>query len=115
MDQQFEIPEEYEIPIRRVLPHLSAALQNDPKVLQALVLYLKLGGEKMARIVIDALNVTHKIQYAEMLKKMREEAMLRGQDDDDDASDDDDDEGEDDDEDEDEESEGDDDDDDDDS
>ena len=91
MDQQFEIPEEYEIPIRRVLPHLTAALQNDPKVLQALVLYLKLGGEKMARIVIDALNVTHKIQYAEMLKKMREEAMLRGQDDDD-ASDDDDDE-----------------------
>jgi len=90
MDQQFEIPEEYEIPIRRVLPHLTAALQNDPKVLQALVLYLKLGGEKMARIVIDALNVTHKIQYAEMLKKMREEAMLRGQDDDGDASDDDD-------------------------
>jgi phosphopantothenoylcysteine synthetase/decarboxylase len=96
MDQQFEIPEEYEIPIRRVLPHLTAALQNDPKVLQALVLYLKLGGEKMARIVIDALNVTHKIQYAEMLKKMREEAMLRGQDDDD-ASDDDDDDDEDDD------------------
>lgn len=103
MDQQFEIPEEYEIPIRRVLPHLTAALQNDPKVLQALVLYLKLGGEKMARIVIDALNVTHKIQYAEMLKKMREEAMLRGQDDDDDASDDDD---EDDDEDEDDEEDG---------
>jgi phosphopantothenoylcysteine synthetase/decarboxylase len=92
MDQQFEIPEEYEIPIRRVLPHLTAALQNDPKVLQALVLYLKLGGEKMARIVIDALNVTHKIQYAEMLKKMREEAMLRGQDDDDASDDDDDDE-----------------------
>jgi phosphopantothenoylcysteine synthetase/decarboxylase len=103
MDQQFDIPEEYEIPIRRVLPHLSAALQNDPKVLQALVLYFKLGGEKMARIVIDALNVTHKIQYAEMLKKMREEAMLRGQDDDDDASDDDD---EDDDEDEDDEEDG---------
>jgi hypothetical protein len=96
MTQQFEIPEEYEIPLRRVLPYLSAALQNDPKVLQALVLYFKLGGEKMARIVIDALNVTHKIQYAEMLKKMREEAMLRGLQDDDDASDDDDDEDEDD-------------------
>lgn len=96
MAQQFEIPEEYEIPLRRVLPYLSAALQNDPKVLQALVLYFKLGGEKMARIVIDALNVTHKIQYAEMLKKMREEAMLRGLEDDDDASDDDDDEDEDD-------------------
>lgn len=95
MAQQFEIPEEYEIPIRRVLPHLSAALQNDPKVLQALVLYFKLGGEKMARIVIDALNVTHKIQYAEMLKKMREEAMLRGLDDDDASDDEDEDEDED--------------------
>lgn len=77
MAQQFEIPEEYEIPFRRVLPYLLAPLQNDPKVLQALVLYFKLGGEKMARIVIDALNVTHRIQYAEMIKKMREEAMLR--------------------------------------
>ena len=77
MDQQLEIPEEYEISFRRVLPYLTAALQRDPKVLQALVLYLKLGGEKMARIVIDALNVTHKVHQAEMLKRMREEAMLR--------------------------------------
>lgn len=77
MAQQFEIPEEYEIPFRRIVPYLSAPLQNDPKVLQALVLYFKLGGEKMARIVIDALNVTHRIEYAEMIKRMREEAMLR--------------------------------------
>ena len=77
MAQQFEIPEEFEIPFRRIVPYLSAPLQNDPKVLQALVLYFKLGGEKMARIVIDALNVTHRIEYAEMIKRMREEAMLR--------------------------------------
>ncbi|MEJ2158069.1 MAG: hypothetical protein P8X96_22300 [Desulfobacteraceae bacterium] len=102
MDQQFEIPEEYEIPFRRILPHLLAPLQNDPKVLQALVLYFKLGGEKMARIVIDALNVTHKVHQAEMLKMMREEAMLRDQQDDDDDSEEDDEEGDDDNEDEDE-------------
>jgi hypothetical protein len=77
MSQNFSIPEEYEIPFRRILPYLVAPLQKDPKVLESLVLYFKLGGEKMARIVIDALNVTHRIQYAEMLKKMREEAMLR--------------------------------------
>ncbi len=82
MAQQFEIPEEYEIPFRRIVPYLSAPLQNDPKVLQALVLYFKLGGEKMARIVIDALNVTHRIEYAEMIKRMREEAMLRDRQDD---------------------------------
>ncbi len=90
MDQQFEIPEEYEIPFRRILPHLLAPLQNDTKVLQALVLYFKLGGEKMARIVIDALNVTHKVHQAEMLKMMREEAMLRDQQDDEDDSEEDD-------------------------
>jgi hypothetical protein len=90
MAQQFEIPEEYEIAFRRILPHLLSPLQRDPKVLQALVLYLKLGGEKMARIVIDALNVTYKIQHAEMIKKMREEAMLSDRRDDDDASEDDD-------------------------
>ena len=77
MAQKFNIPEEYEIPFRRILPYLSAPLQNEPKVLESLLLYFKLGGEKMARIVIDALNVTERIQYAEMIKKMREEAMLR--------------------------------------
>ncbi|MGD8844626.1 MAG: hypothetical protein PVI54_03900 [Desulfobacteraceae bacterium] len=77
MDQKFSIPEEYEIPFRRILPYLSAPMQNDPKVLESLLLYFKLGGEKMARIVIDALNVTERIQYAAMIKKMREEAMLR--------------------------------------
>jgi hypothetical protein len=77
MSQNFSIPEEYKISFRRILPYLIAPLQKDPKVLESLVLYFKLGGEKMARIVIDALNVTHRIQYAEMVKKMREEAMLR--------------------------------------
>jgi hypothetical protein len=77
MSQNYSIPEEYEIPFRRILPYLVAPLQNDPKVIESLLLYFKLGGEKMARIVIDALNVTHRVQYAEMVKKMREEAMLR--------------------------------------
>ena len=87
MSQEFSIPEEYEMPFRRILPYLAAPLQKDPKVLESLVLYFKLGGDKMARIVIDALNVTHRIQYAEMVKKMREEAMLReNQDEEDDES-----------------------------
>ena len=89
MAEQFEIPEEFETPFRRIIPYLSAPLQNEPKVLQALVLYFKLGGEKMARIVIDALNVTHKLQYKEMIKKIREEAMLRDRREDEDSGNDD--------------------------
>lgn len=77
MAQQFSIPEEYEIPFRRIMPYLQASLQNDPQVMEALVLYLKFGGEKLARIVIDAFNVTRRIENAEMVKRLREEAMLR--------------------------------------
>lgn len=76
MAQEFSIPEEYERPFRRILPYLAAPLQNDPNVIESLVLYYKLGGEKLARIVIDALNVTRKMQVSERIKKMREEAVL---------------------------------------
>ncbi|MGD9368555.1 MAG: hypothetical protein PVH87_22840 [Desulfobacteraceae bacterium] len=76
MAQEFSIPEEYVRPFRRILPYLTASLQNDPKVMESLVFYYKLGGEKLARIVIDALNITCKMQDAERIKKMREEAML---------------------------------------
>jgi hypothetical protein len=76
MADTFCIPDEYKAPFRRILPYLSAPLQNDPEVQESLLLYYKLGGEKMARIVIDALNVTERIQFAEMIKKMREEALL---------------------------------------
>lgn len=76
MAQEFSIPEEYERPFRRILPYLAAPLQNDPKVMESLVLYYRLGGEKLSRIVIDALNVTRKMQESERIKKMREAAML---------------------------------------
>lgn len=76
MAQEFSTPEEYERPLRRILPFLAAPLQNDPKVMESLVLYYKLGGEKLARIVIDALNVTRKMQESERIKRMREVAML---------------------------------------
>jgi hypothetical protein len=79
MADQDTVPEEFEISIRRILPYLAAPLQKDPNVLESLVLYLKLGGEKMARIVIDALNVTQRLQDAEVKKQLREEELLRGE------------------------------------
>lgn len=76
MAKQFAFPEEYEIAYRRILPYLSAPLQREPQVLQSLLLYLKLGGERLARIAIDALNVSQRQRDAEMLKLLRHEAML---------------------------------------
>ena len=76
MDDQFTIPEEYEASFRRIMPYLKAPMQKDTQILESLLLYLKLGGEKMARIAIDALNVTQRLQDAELKKQLREQELL---------------------------------------
>ena len=73
MADQFMVPEEFEISIRRIFPYLAAPLQKNPQVLDSLLLYLKLGGEKMARIAIDALNATQRLKDAEPVKQLREQ------------------------------------------
>jgi hypothetical protein len=73
MADQFTVPEDFEISIRRIFPYLAAPLQKNPQVLNSLLLYLKLGGEKMARIAIDALNATQRLQDAEPVKQLREQ------------------------------------------
>ena len=60
---------------RRLLPYLAARLQNNPEVLASLLLYLKAGGEKLARVAIDAFNVSQQLQDAELIKLLREESM----------------------------------------
>ena len=73
MADQFTVPEDFEISIRRIFPYLAAPLQKNPQVLNSLLLYLKLGGEKMARIAIDALNATQRLKDAEPVKQLREQ------------------------------------------
>jgi hypothetical protein len=73
MADQFTVPEDFEISIRRIFPYLAAPLQKNPQVLDSLLLYLKLGGEKMARIAIDALNATQRLKDAEPVKQLREQ------------------------------------------
>jgi hypothetical protein len=76
MAENFTVPEEYEIAFRRILPYLSAPLQKEQHILETLLLYLKIGGERLARIAIDAFNVSQRQHDAEMLKLLRQEAML---------------------------------------
>jgi hypothetical protein len=80
MDDQFSVPEEYAVSFRRILPYLMAPLQRNTQVLESLLLYLKLGGEKMARTVVDALNVTQRLQDAEVKKQLREQELLNDND-----------------------------------
>ena len=80
MDDHFTIPEEYEASFRRILPYLMAPMQKNNQILESLLLYLKLGGEKMARIAIDALNVSQRLQDAEVKKQLREQELLNDND-----------------------------------
>lgn len=91
MADQLTVPEEYVVSFRRILPYLAAPLQKNLQTLESLLLYLKLGGEKMARIAIDAMNVTQRLQDAELKKQLREQELINDeqQDDLDDEEDDD--------------------------
>lgn len=97
MGTKFTIPDGYHESFRRLLPYMEAPLQNDPEVLESLLIYLKQGGEKMARIAIDAFNMNQRMLEAEMRKQLRDQ-MLLGEDLDPSEEDDDEDEDEDDDE-----------------
>ncbi len=91
MADEFSIPEEYALTFRRFLPYLAAPLQNRPEVHAALLLYLKVGGEKLVRAAIDAFNVRHRLEAVELMRLLREESMNDdledGEDDDDDGLD----------------------------
>ena len=76
MSTNFTIPDGYHESFRRLLPYMEAPLHNDPQVMQSILIYLKLGGEKMARIAIDAFNMNQRIKDIEMRKKLREQALL---------------------------------------
>lgn len=79
MDTNFTVPNEYQESFQRLLPHMVAGLRNDPRGLEAIYLYLKLGGEKLARIAIDAYNQTHRLKNAQMQKLRLEEALMAEQ------------------------------------
>lgn len=99
MDNTFAIPEELRLPFQRLLPYMSPGLRSDQNGLEAILLYLKLGGEKLARAAIDAYNQTLRLKTAELQKLRLEEALLADRLDDSDEDDEDDEENDEDDED----------------
>ncbi len=79
MEATFTVPEELQSSFQRLLPHMAAGLRSDPEGLESILLYLKLGGERLARIAIDAYNQTDRLKNAEIQKQRLEEAMLAEQ------------------------------------
>lgn len=70
------------------------SLRSDQEAVEAILLYLKLGDERLAKIAIEAMNADRRLSEAALRRKLREESMLREQseesDDDEDSDDDDD-------------------------
>lgn len=93
MDYNIIIPEEYRVLFQRLIPYFPIALRDDPQGLESILLYLKVGGEKLARIAIEAYKQNQRLSYAEAQKRLREAALAadqinRAEEDDDDADED---------------------------
>ena len=79
MKEAFKVPDEYQEHFRRLMPYMAGPLQKDPKAFESLLLFLKLGGERLARVVIDAYNVTQRQAAIEVMRRLREEAYYEAQ------------------------------------
>lgn len=93
METEFTIPQELRASYHRLLPYMVHAVRGDLQCQEAILLYLKLGGEKLARIAIDAYNQTHRLEAAKLQKLRLEEALMADQMDDEDEEDEEDEEG----------------------
>jgi hypothetical protein len=78
MENGFTVPPEMRESFQRLMPYMAAGTRNDPKELEAVYLYLKIGGEKLARIAIDAFNQTHRLKNAQIQKMRLEQALISG-------------------------------------
>jgi hypothetical protein len=94
MESSFTVPQELHVSFQRLIPYMTPRLRNDQQGLEAIILYLKLGGEKLARIAIDAFNQTHRLQDAAEQKLRLEETLLAKQIEDEDSDEDEEDEDE---------------------
>ncbi len=77
MTDSFIIPPEHQESFRRLYPYMEGPLRHNAQVMSALLFFLKLGGEKLARVAVDAYNENQRLVDAENKKRLREEALLR--------------------------------------
>ena len=79
METEFTIPQELRLSYHRLLPYMVNAVRSDLQSQEAILLYLKLGVEKLARIAIDAYNQTYRMEAAKLQKLRLEAALLADQ------------------------------------
>ena len=97
-----DIPSELTGSYKRIARRVPAELKKNDVLMQTIVDYLKMGGERLARQAVESAKQTFELDAAERKKRAREEALIRaaearlaaadedGDEDDDDYDDDDD-------------------------
>lgn len=77
MIDRIEIPEALMGSFKRVARRIPVDLKKDEAMVQTIVAYLQLGGEKLARHAVEAAKQTMELEFAQKKKKAREEALIR--------------------------------------
>jgi hypothetical protein len=77
MIDQFDIPKDLMGSFKRVSRRIPVALRKDEALIETIVAFLKLGGEKLARQAVESAKQTLELEVAQRRKKAREEALMR--------------------------------------
>ena len=77
MIDQIEVPKDLMGSFKRVSRRIPVDLRKDEALIETVVAYLKLGGEKLARQAVESAKQTHELKVAQRRRKAREEALIR--------------------------------------
>ena len=77
MIDMLDVPENLMGSFKRIARRIPVDLKKNEALMQTVVDYLKLGGEKLARQAVEAAKQTQEREGAQRKKKAREEALIR--------------------------------------
>jgi hypothetical protein len=77
MVDKLEVPKNLLSAFKRVSRRIPVDLKKDEALLNTVVAFLHLGGEKLARQVVVAAKQTLELETAQKRKRAREEALIR--------------------------------------
>jgi hypothetical protein len=77
MTTMLDIPDDLKQPFRRILLKIPHEFQDDTNFLEVILVFLKLGGERLARQWIEVTKVRHRQEYNHLSNLHRREAMIR--------------------------------------
>lgn len=77
MTTNIDVPQELMGSFKRVSRRIPVDLRKDDQLIQTVIAFLELGGEKLARQAVETAKQTRGLEVAQRRKKAREEALIR--------------------------------------